>query len=290
MSILIDGKAVAKKIERETAQHVKELATRGVIPKLTVVLVGDDRASVTYVHKKGQLAKNVGIKFELLKLPASITSSDLQRRLRDIQRDRTLSGLIIQLPLPEHLTAPDVLNSIQPNLDVDGLTDVSMGRLMMGTADILPPTPSAVMTILEHLSVDLTGKSITIVGTGALVGKPLSVLMMNANATVTTCNAATRNLDTECRSADILISAVGQPGLIRGTMIKKNAIVVDTGIAFVNGKMTGDVNVEEAMTVAHAVTPTPGGVGPITVARLLWNVVQFAKGQRKNSNHSQNTR
>ena len=212
-----------------------------------------------------------------MKLPASITSSDLQRRLRDIQRDRTLSGLIIQLPLPEHLTAPDVLNSIQPNLDVDGLTDVSMGRLMMGTADILPPTPSAVMTILEHLSVDLTGKSITIVGTGALVGKPLSVLMMNANATVTTCNAATRNLDTECRSADILISAVGQPGLIRGTMIKKNAIVVDTGIAFVNGKMTGDVNVEEAMTVAHAVTPTPGGVGPITVARLLWNVVQFAK-------------
>jgi methylenetetrahydrofolate dehydrogenase (NADP+)/methenyltetrahydrofolate cyclohydrolase len=277
MSPLINGKAIAKKIEQETAQLVHELKARKITPKLAVVLVGNDRASTTYVRKKSQLAKNVGIEFELTALPATITSSDLCSRIQEIQRDGTLSGLIIQLPLPEHLYTPEVLNSIRPELDVDGLTDENVGKLVMGTAEIIPPTPNAVMTILEHLKVKLSGKNVTIVGTGALVGKPLAVMMMNANATVTTCNIATRNLPAKCRSADILISAVGQPRLIRGNMIKKGAIVIDAGIAYVDSKMSGDVDVEEALPIASAVTPTPGGVGPITVARLLWNTAQCAE-------------
>lgn len=277
MGKLIDGKAIADKIHDETTQKVTKLKARGITPFLGVVLVGDNAASQMYDRMKGSAAERAGIKFLLHKLPATITAVALVQEIHTIQRQNKLTGLIIQLPLPEHLYTPSVLNAIDPKIDVDFLTDTNMGKLIMNTSKLLPPTPGAVIAILKELKIDMSGKNITIVGMGSLVGKPLSIMMVNGGASVTTVNSRTQNVSTKCLGADILISGVGKKDLIRGDMLKPGAIVIDAGICFENHKVFGDVNVAEALEVASLVTPTPGGVGPITVALLLHNTVACAE-------------
>ena len=188
-----------------------------------------------------------------------------------------MSGLIIQLPLPEHLYTPEVLNTIRPDADVDCLTDANLGKLIMKTNTLLPPTPGAVLTIIENLKIKLPGKNVTIVGMGALVGKPLAIMMVNEGASVTTCNSRTKNIKAKCLGADIIVTGVGKKYLLTGDMAPQGAVVIDTGIAFENGKVFGDVNVAEVKESAAYVTPTPGGVGPITVARLMLNTVLMAE-------------
>lgn len=270
---LIDGKAIADHILATARERVRALSCA---PKLAVVLVGDDKPSHTYVRKKGEAAKAIGIDFHLETLPDTATTGEVKRAVERLQEDKRLSGLIVQLPLPDCIDANAVLNAIRPTFDVDCLTDVNLGKLVMKTHTIVPPTPGAVVSILEHLRVDLPGKNVTIIGAGPLVGKPLAIMMMNERASVTTCNSQTRDIKEKCLAADIIVTGVGKKNILRGDMIRPGAIVIDTGVSFEEGEMSGDVNVEEAVTVAAHVTPTPGGVGPITVARLLLNTVLCA--------------
>ena len=277
MGTLIDGKAIAQKIQDKTAERVQLLKAKGVTPKLEVILVGDDQASATYVRKKGEAAKKIGMDFTLHTLPSDIKQEELVAKIKTLQENSDLSGLIVQLPLPEHLYTPEVLNAIRPEIDVDCLTDANLGKLVMKINFLTPPAPGAVFSVLHELNTPIAGKNVTIIGMGALVGKPLAIMMVNEGASVTTVNSRTRDTKEKCLSADIIVTGVGKKDLLRGDMIKEDAVVIDTGVDFENSKMFGDVNVKEALEKASFVTPTPGGIGPITVARLLWNTVLCAE-------------
>jgi len=273
---IIDGKLIAEKINTKTARMVRELRQRGVVPHLEVVFVGHDKPSHTYIRRKKEAAEMVGIEFKLHTLPADISKEDLVHTIKKIQTNKKLCGIIVQLPLPEPLYTPEILNAIKPELDVDCLTDYQLGKLVMNTSYITPPTPTAVTTILDELKINPKGKNITIVGAGALVGKPLSIILSNAQATVTLCNKFTKNIKEKCLQADIIVTAVGKKNLLTADMVKKGTIIIDTGISFHKHKMYGDIAFDQVAKKASFVTPTPGGVGPITVALLLRNVALLA--------------
>lgn len=278
MGSLIDGKLIAKHINETTARRVMRLKKdAGVTTKLAVVLVGDDPPSETYVRNKGRAAKKVGMEFTLHRLTESQSTAQLVAEIENIQADDTVSGLIVQLPLPEHIDTNTILHAIRPELDVDCLTDMNLGKLVMQTNNILPPTPGAVFSILKYLEIDLVGKNVTIIGVGPLVGKPLAIMMMNERASVTTCNSKTKDMKKKCLSANIIVTGVGKKDIVRGDMVPEGAIVIDTGVSFEHNIMYGDVNVDEVIRKAAWVTPTPGGVGPITVAQLLLNTVICAE-------------
>jgi methylenetetrahydrofolate dehydrogenase (NADP+)/methenyltetrahydrofolate cyclohydrolase len=281
MGQLIDGKAIAKKIHAQTAKEIKKLKRKGITPKLGVILVGTDKPSQTYVRKKQEAAEMVGLKFILKKYSSKIKKNELIEEIKKVQKKEKLSGLIVQLPLPEKLYTSEVLNAISPTIDVDCLTDTNIGKLVMRTNYIFPPTPYAVTTILKELKISLAGKTITIVGMGSLVGKPLAIILANEGASIITCNSRTADIKTKCLMADIIVTGVGKKDLLRADMVKPGAIVIDTGIVFESGKMYGDVNRQEVLTKASFLTPTPGGVGPITVAILLHNTVLCAKQNYK---------
>lgn len=277
MAQRIDGRAIAKKIESNLIKRIQKLKKNGVVPHLQVILIGNDKASETYVATKGKAAERVGVTFTLHRLPKKTTEAKLIATIETIQKNKSTSGILIQLPLPEHLYTEKVLNSINPNLDVDCLTNVNLGRLVMNNPFVTPPTPAASLTVLEHLAVKLKGKNVTVIGTGALVGKPLAIMLVNAGASVTTINSRTNHTKEKCLGADIIITGVGKKNIVRGDMVKPGAIVIDTGFVYENGVLSGDINFEEVSKVASHVTPTPGGIGPITVARLLSNTVLCAE-------------
>ncbi len=272
---IINGKVIAQKIESEVRDRIDDLKRKGKAVRLDVILVGDDKASETYVTRKNEAADRVGIDFTLHRLPADITARTLKSKIKDLQKKS--SGLLIQLPLPEKLYSPDILNAIDPNVDVDCLTHENLGRLVMRSHFIAPPTPASVLTILKEQNISLSGKNITIIGTGALVGKPLAIMLVNEGASVTTCNSRTTNTKDKCLAADIIVTGVGKKDILRGDMVKAGATVIDTGFVFEDGKLMGDVNFDEVSKVAGAITPTPGGIGPITVAQLLLNTVICAE-------------
>jgi methylenetetrahydrofolate dehydrogenase (NADP+) / methenyltetrahydrofolate cyclohydrolase len=277
---LINGKTIAKKINEKTAERVAELKEKGIDIKLAVVLVGDDAPSEKYVKRKGKKAEKVGIDFALHRFPADIKKEELVKNIKEIQKEN-LSGMIVQLPLPEPLYTDEVLNAIDPSIDVDCLTNENLGKLVMKTSKIAPPTPGAVMSVLKDLKINLVGKDVTIIGMGALVGKPLAIMMANKKASITTCNSSTKNIKEKCLKADIIVTGVGKKDILTADMVSKNTIVIDTGICFEDNKMYGDVDVEEVNKKASFVTPTPGGIGPITVARLLKNTVICAEHKQK---------
>ena len=211
------------------------------------------------------------------KYPIGISKEQLVGEIKKIQEDAKLCGLIVQLPLPQPLYASEVLNAVDPAIDVDCLTNDNLGRLMKKTGFILPPTPYAVKTILKELGVSVEGRNICIIGAGPLVGKPLTIILLNKQATVTVCNSLTKNLKEKCLEAEIIVTAVGKNNLLRGDMVKRGAIVIDAGISFTDEKIHGDVNFKEVSKIVGHITPVPGGVGPITVALLLKNTVTCAK-------------
>ncbi len=281
MAKLIKGKIIAEKIEERLVNRVKKLKIKGLSPGLAVIFVGDHKPSETYIRKKQEAAERVGISFSLYSFKENIDRDRLVNEIKKIQEDRDLCGLIVQLPLPERLYTPDVINAINPSIDVDCLTDTNVGKLVMGTNFLYPPTPEAVLAALKETKTTLQGKNITIVGTGALVGRPLSIMLMNEGASVTTCNKRTKNVKEKTRTADIVVTAVGKKNLLRGDMVKKGTIVIDTGISYVGEKMYGDANAKEIKKKASYFTPTPGGIGPITVALLLQNTVTCAERKIK---------
>ena len=253
------------------------LKKKGIVPRLAVVLVGEDRPSRIYIKRKKEAAERVGMDFKLYEFPQNIKKEDLIKNINQIQKNKKLSGLIVQLPLPERLYVSEVLNAINPKIDVDCLTDNNIGKLVMKTNLIEPPTPWAVIHTLKETGINLVGKNVTIIGMGALVGKPLAIMMANELASVTTCNSHTKNIKKKCLEADIIVSAVGKHNLITADMVKKGAVVIDTGIVYVDGKMRGDVDFINVAKKASFITPTPGGIGPITVTKLLLNTVTCAK-------------
>jgi methylenetetrahydrofolate dehydrogenase (NADP+)/methenyltetrahydrofolate cyclohydrolase len=280
---ILDGKAVAAQIRTEVSQRVRELVERGVTPGLTAVRVGDDQASRIYVGQKHKACADVGIRSEQVDLPAYVTEPELMATIRRLNRDPEVHGVIVQLPLPGHLRDLDVQRAVVPEKDVDGLHPVNIGMMLREGPTFLPATPYGIVELLLRSQVQIEGAEVCIVGYGDLVGAPLSVMLtqnsIRGNATVTSTHIKTRDLADHTRAADILVAAAGVPRLIRGDMIKPGATVIDSGVHRMPEGLVGDVMYEEALEVAGAVTPVPGGVGPMTVAMLLVNTVAAAEAQ-----------
>lgn len=271
MGKIIDGKKIADKINAVTAAQVKSFQRAGKTVRLGIVLVGKNPAAEVYVRQKEKKARALGIDARVYKIAGDITTAALKQKLRRIQQSDRLSGLIVQLPLPEQIDSVAVVNGIRPEIDVDCLTDANWGRLIIGTNFFEPPTPGAILEILRAFKIKLTGKRVVIIGSGILVGKPLALMLINEKATVTVCNRSTKDLRAVCRTADILVASAGRKNLVRADMIKPGAVVIDAGFSFSGGRACGDVNLKSVLKKAALVTPTPGGVGPITVAKLLRN-------------------
>jgi methylenetetrahydrofolate dehydrogenase (NADP+)/methenyltetrahydrofolate cyclohydrolase len=274
---IVDGKQIAQRILLKLKGEAKRLARK---PHLAVVLVGSDPASLTYVRKKQEAASTVGIKFSLYRFPQQIKLSTLLVEIKKIQT-QALSGIIVQLPLPSNIDKKKVLNQLNPEIDVDFLSWESLGKLVIGENTLIPPAPAAILEILKYYQVKLLGRHVVLVGSGDLIGKPLANILIQLPVTLTICRKQTKNLASYTRRADILITGAGQSNLIRGQMVKPGAVVIDAGVSFTGKKMHGDVNFGEVAKKASLITPTPGGVGPITVAKLLENTVVSAKSKRR---------
>ncbi len=277
MTTIVNGPEIADGIYKRLRRQVPKLVKAGVTPKLGVILVGGDKPSQTYVRKKGQSAEKIGVGFELRKFPAKITTTKLIAEVKKFQQARNkLTGLIIQLPLPKHINTGKVLEAVDPSIDVDCLTQVNLGKLVTGSYWIEPPTPGAILDILKYHGVELTGKKVAIIGAGALIGKPIANMLMNERATISVMNSITPDPMKYTKNADIIITGVGRHNLLTGAMINKGAIVIDAGVCFVGKKMYGDIEFSTVSKKAKLVTPTPKGVGPLTVAKLIENTVKCA--------------
>ena len=275
---LIDGKALSDKIKAEVGQRVQVLKQRGVTPGLAVVLVGDDPASHVYVRNKAAACEKAGLYSQVIRLPADIPEEQLLDVVRGLNDDPDVHGILVQLPLPAHMNAGKVIETIAAEKDVDGFHVSNAGLLMTGQPLFRPCTPYGVMKMLESENVSLWGAEAVVVGASNIVGKPMAMLMLAAGATVTLCNSKTRDLGAQTRRADVLVVATGKPGMITGNMIKPGATVIDVGInRNESGKLVGDVEFESASKVAGAITPVPGGVGPMTIAMLLVNTLEAAE-------------
>ncbi|MGK2907335.1 MAG: bifunctional methylenetetrahydrofolate dehydrogenase/methenyltetrahydrofolate cyclohydrolase FolD [Desulfuromonadales bacterium] len=278
MDKIIDGKAIAADMRKEIAADVVTLKARGVTPGLAVVLVGDDPASRVYVSMKEKACEQAGIFSDEHKLPTGTTEAQLLALIEDLNSDPRIDGILVQLPLPDHINEGKVLETISPAKDADGFHPYNVGRLVTGNPLFQPCTPYGVMKMLEHIGVDLTGKEVVVVGRSNIVGKPVALMCLSQHATVTLCHSRTRDLPAKVAQADVLIAAVGRPEMIKGAWIKEGAVVIDVGVNRVgDGKLVGDVEFEAAKKRASAITPVPGGVGPMTITMLLYNTVEAAK-------------
>lgn len=286
---LIDGVAVARAVRADVARETAQLAERGVVPGLTVVIVGEDPASVTYVRSKEKASVEAGMKGETIRLAASVPQSELEALIDRLNADPTVHGILVQSPLPRHIDANTVVRRIAPAKDVDGFHPVNVGKLLIGEKDgFAPCTPAGVQELLVRYGVETSGKDVVIVGRSNIVGKPMAALLVQSgrggDCTVTICHSKTRDLKSHTRRADLLIAAIGKPEAITGDMIKDGAVVIDVGINRVPDptvakgyRIVGDVQFESARQVASLITPVPGGVGPMTIAMLLANTVRAAR-------------
>ena len=277
---LIDGKALAQHIRDHVAERVTQLKAQGITPGLSVIVVGDDPASQVYVRNKARACEQAGMHSELIRLPASTTQLQLLERIQQLNEDPHIHGILVQLPLPTGLDEHAVIAAIAAHKDVDGFHINNAGLLLTGQPQFIPCTPYGIMKMLEQQQVDLRGAEAVVVGASNIVGKPMALLLQAAGATVTLCNSKTKDLAAHTRRADILVVAVGRPQMIKADMIKPGAIVIDVGINRLdNGQLVGDVDFEPVAKVASAITPVPGGVGPMTIAMLLVNTTEAAERQ-----------
>jgi methylenetetrahydrofolate dehydrogenase (NADP+)/methenyltetrahydrofolate cyclohydrolase len=273
---ILDGKSLAKKIKHNIKQEVKHLERK---PKLAVVLVGDDQASLVYVKNKVQACADVGFSSQLDMFEKDVEEDVLLNHIKSLNEQEDVDGILVQLPLPSHISMQKVIDTIDPSKDVDGFHPQNMGKLFSGDLEnaFIPCTPLGIKLLLDEYNIDLKGKNVCIVGAGFIVGKPLSMLILNHDATVSVCHKYTKDIVEYTKIADILISATGVPFLIKDYMVKEGAVVIDVGISKVNGKIVGDVDFESVSQKASFITPVPGGVGPMTVATLLLNTLKAYK-------------
>lgn len=274
---LIDGRAVAKAFKEEVAQRAQTMIAQGVTPHLAVVLVGEDPASQVYVRNKENGCKKAGIRSTVIRLEENCTQEALEETVRRLNADESVDGILVQLPLPRHLDEASVLRLIDPDKDVDGFHAMNSGRLMNGQPGFVPCTPLGVMELLRHYGIDPAGKRAVVIGRSNIVGKPMAMLLLAANATVTICHSRTQNLAEITRQADILVAAVGRANFVTADMVKPGAAVIDVGINRVDGKLVGDVDFDAVSQVAGYITPVPGGVGQMTIAMLLANTLEAAQ-------------
>ncbi|HAQ06158.1 MAG TPA: bifunctional methylenetetrahydrofolate dehydrogenase/methenyltetrahydrofolate cyclohydrolase FolD [Bacillus bacterium] len=281
-AIIIDGKEIAKKKKLEILEQVAELKNEDVIPGLAVILVGDNQASRTYVNSKQKTARELGMHNVLIEYPTTITEKELLAKIDDLNKDDSIHGILVQLPLPAHINEANLIEAISAEKDVDGFHPLNVGRMMTGQDAFLPCTPYGVMVMLEEIGYELAGKHVVIVGRSNIVGKPAGQLFLNKNATVTYCHSKTKDLMEHTRKADIVVAAVGKVGLITADHIKPGAVVIDVGMNRDDeGKLCGDVAFAEVKDKAGYITPVPGGVGPMTIAMLMYNTMKSAKNHLK---------
>ncbi len=280
MAKIIDGKAIAAAIRGEVAAEAAELKARGIHAGLAVILVGEDPASCTYVRNKQKACVEAGLYAEQINMPADTTQEELLAKVDELNRRTDIHGILCQLPLPRHLDDKAVIAAISPDKDVDAFHAVNVGHIMIGDHRFLPCTPAGVMELIHRSGVTVEGKQCVVIGRSNIVGKPMAMLLLHENGTVTICHSRTQNLAAVCREADILVAAVGRPKFVTADMVKPGAVVIDVGMdRDENGKLCGDVDYVNVEPIAGAITPVPGGVGPMTIAMLLKNTITAAKLQ-----------
>ena len=272
------GKEVSDRIKDEMKVQVENLKKEGINPGLAVILVGEDPASKVYVANKKKACEYIGINSFEYKLPEETTEEEVIELINKLNNDNTVSGILCQLPVPKHINEEAIINAIDPKKDVDAFHPINVGKIMTGNYDFVPCTPAGVMELIKESGIDVTGKECVVVGRSNIVGKPMSMLLLHQNGTVTVCHSKTKDLKAKTKSADILVAAVGIPNFITGDMIKEGAVVIDVGINRIAPKtLVGDVEFETAKEVAGAITPVPGGVGPMTIAMLMKNTLKAAE-------------
>lgn len=275
MAVVIDGKQIAASYRETLTKRVSALRAQGIVPKLKVILIGDDPASHSYVRGKERAAADIGIDSQVIRFNDTISEREVLELIDSMNADEALHGILVQLPLPKHIDENRVIMRISPDKDVDGFHPMNVGKMMLGLDTLLPCTPHGILHLVKTQT-DLVGKHVVVVGRSQIVGKPVGMLFLNESATVTYCHSKTNDLGAMTRQADILIVAVGRAGLVTADMVKPGAIVIDVGVNRVDNRLVGDVDFEGVGDVASAITPVPGGVGPMTITMLMHNTVEVA--------------
>ena len=274
---VLDGKVLSREVLGRVTERVTALKAKGIQPGLAVILVGNDPASEIYVRNKGLACGETGIRSETIRMPAETTQKALEAEIDRLNADETIHGILVQLPLPAQLNEQAALARIRPEKDVDGFHLMNAGALMTGAAGVIPCTPKGALYMLRTTGMELSGRNAVVIGRSNIVGKPMAMLLLRENCTVTVCHSRTLNLKEHCRQADILVAAVGKAGFVTADMVKEGAAVIDVGINRVDGKVRGDVDFEGVSRVASWITPVPGGVGKMTIAMLMENTVEAAE-------------
>lgn len=279
MSRLIDGKVISAAVKERVKNEVAQLNEKGITVGLAVIIVGEDPASKIYVANKKKACEALGIISEEYALPESTTEKELLALIDTLNAKKSINGILCQLPLPRHLDEKRIINAISPEKDVDAFHPVNVGRIMIGDYDFVPCTPAGIMEMLAYENIETEGKRCVVIGRSNIVGKPMAMLLLHKNGTVTICHSKTRNLKEICLDADILVAAVGKAKFVTADMVKEGAVVIDVGMNRENGRLCGDVDFEAVKDKASAITPVPGGVGPMTIAMLMQNTLTAAKRQ-----------
>lgn len=279
---VINGKDLSMRLKAEMKEEIVSLRERGITPHLTVVLVGNDPASRSYVNGKNKASNEIGMSSEILELPESVSEMELLEIIHRLNQDNSVHGILVQLPLPKQINVQHVIEAIDPNKDVDGFHPINIGKMMTGEDTFLPCTPYGILTMLKSKNISIEGKHAVVIGRSNIVGKPVGQLLLNESATVTYCHSKTKDLKAITKLADILIVAIGRPNVITKEYLKDGAVVIDVGINRIeDGTLTGDVDFDSASEVASYITPVPKGVGPMTITMLLHNTIKAAKGMVK---------
>lgn len=279
MTKLIDGKVISAAVKQRVAEGVRELNENGITVGLAVIIVGEDPASKVYVANKKKACEALGIISEEYALPESTTEEELLALIKELNSKKSINGILCQLPLPKHLNEKIIIDSILPEKDVDAFHPSNVGKIMIGDYDFVPCTPAGVMEMLKYENIETEGKTCVVIGRSNIVGKPMGMLLLHKNGTVTICHSRTKNLKEICLTADILVAAVGRANFVTADMVKEGAVVIDVGMNRENGKLCGDVDFENVKEKVSAITPVPGGVGPMTIAMLMQNTLTAAKRQ-----------
>ncbi len=279
MARIIDGKVISAAVKERVKNEVAVLKEKGVTVGLAVIIVGEDPASKVYVSNKKKACEQLGIISEEYALDENTTQKELIALIDELNHKDTINGILCQLPLPKHLDEKAVINAISPEKDVDAFHPVNVGKIMIGDFDFLPCTPAGVMEMLAYENIEVEGKNCVVIGRSNIVGKPMTMLLLHKSGTVTVCHSKTQNLAEICKKADILVAAVGKANFVTADMVKEGAVVIDVGINRVDGKLCGDVDFENVCKIASAITPVPGGVGPMTIATLMQNTLTASKKQ-----------
>lgn len=282
MAIIIDGKLVAQEVKVKVSKKVKELQKNGIIPGLAVIIIGNNQASRIYVNNKKKACAEVSIYSKEYALPDTTSQKELIELISKLNNDDSINGILVQLPLPNHINEKAVIEAIDPLKDVDAFHEINVGKIMIGEYDLLPCTPAGIIELLNSQNIEIEGKHCVVVGRSNIVGKPMAMLLLHRNGTVTICHSKTKNLKEICKNADILIAAVGKAKFITSDMVKKGAVVIDVGMnKDENSKLCGDVDFDNVEKIASYITPVPGGVGPMTIAMLMKNTVTAASLQNR---------